>query len=366
MYINSHNIWFWRCIAILIKNNPHGGDIYTNKVKNDFSANVSPLGTVPEIIQAIKESAEDILSYPDAYCAELRAEISKKYSEVKLDNIICGNGAADLIFGFALATKPKKALIVSPTFCEYEIALKTVDCHINYYELKKENGFNLETELISSISAEYDALFICNPNNPTGKFYDISLIEKIVNHCKTTNTTVFIDECFFDLTGQSYDKSAVTLLKNKNLVVLKAFTKSYGIAGVRLGYLLTHNSDVIGKMSHSMQCWNVSTIAQAAGVAALKYGDEHIKKSVNLIQIERRFLCSELDKLNIKYIKSDCNFILFQSTASLFESMLNKGILIRSCSNFFGLDESYYRIAIKSNGENKAFIKALREIYENG
>ncbi len=350
---------------MLIKNNPHGGDIYNNKVKFDFSANVSPLGTPKQIVDVIKNSAEKILAYPDAYCSDLRKAIAKKHG-ISAENIICGNGAADLIFGFALALKPKNAVIVSPTFCEYEHALKTVDCSIDYYMLDEKNDFELNKDFVEILSDEIDVVFICNPNNPTGKFYDTTIIKKIADKCKKLGIMLFIDECFFDLTGHDAKNSAVNLLCNENIVALKAFTKSYGMAGVRLGYLLSENTKLIYQMSVYMQTWNVSTLAQNAGLAAINECEDHIKNSVKTIKKERMFLQSEFDKLKIKYYNSDVNFMLFKSNKDLYELLLSKEILIRKCDNFIGLDKSFYRIAIKNHEENMALIHALKEIYNYG
>ncbi len=355
----------WRCINILLNNNPHGGDIYSNNVDFDFSANVSPLGTPIEVINSIKNSAEKILPYPDAFCTELRQEISQKYS-LNNDEIIIGNGAAELIFSFTLATKPKHALIVSPTFCEYENALKSVDSNVDYFRLYEGNDFMLTDDLLLAITNETDIVFVCNPNNPTGKFYNISIIESIANKCKETKTLLFIDECFFDLSGKSSEKSAINLLDNTNIFILKAFTKSYGMAGVRLGYLLTKNREILYKMTTCSQSWNVSTIAQNAGIAALRQCDYHIEKTVKLIEEEREFLQKELGNLGLKFYTSDVNFILFKYKEDLYEKMLKKRVLIRKCSNFIGLDSSFYRIAVKNRSDNQAFVKALKEVISNG
>ncbi len=334
-------------------------------MKFDFSANISPLGTPNEITNSIRISAENVLSYPDPFCTELRAEIAKNYN-VARDNIMCGNGAADLIFGFSLALKPKKALIVSPTFCEYENALKSVDCEIKHYLLKECNDFQLRENILQEITDEIDVIFICNPNNPTGKFYQLSLMKKIANKCKSTGTLMFIDECFFDLTGKSFENSAINLLYNDRIFVLKAFTKSYGMAGVRLGYLLSENSDLLLKMSEVMQCWNVSTLAQNAGVTALKHCNSHIENSLRVIKAEKEYLEEELSNLNINYFKSDANFFLIKSEIDLYSKLFEKEILIRKCGNFLGLDDNFYRIAVKNHNENLALIKALKEIITNG
>ncbi len=314
-------------------------------------------------MESIKSSAEKIIAYPDPFCTKLRKTIAKYYN-IETSNIICGNGAADLIFGFVLAVNPKKALVVSPTFCEYENALNTVDCEVLHYNLDENNGFDLTENFTESITNEIDLVFICNPNNPTGRLYNISVIKKIADKCKETGTLLFLDECFFDLTGER--NSAVSIIDNSNMFILKAFTKSYGMAGVRLGYLLSSNYELICKMSEKMQSWNVSTIAQDAGVTALSLCGEHIQKSIQIIKDQRKYLEKELTSLGIEYFSSKVNFILFKADVSLYQKLLDKEILIRKCSNFLGLNENFYRIAVKNEHENKEFIKVLSEVITHG
>lgn len=346
---------------LIDKNNPHGGDIYRNKVIYDFSANISPLGTPDAVKKAIHDSADIVYAYPDPYCYELRQAISE-HENTPVDNIICGNGAADLIFQFALAIKPEHVLIVAPTFCEYSQSLLPAGCKIFYHLLSKDKKFKLYDDIVDKIDGYYDVLYICNPNNPTGSVYNKELMTAIADKCRRTGTLLFADECFCDFTANP-DKYSLTnqIADNPNIFILKAFTKSYGMAGVRLGYALTSDTALLEKMCSLSQTWNVSSVAQKAGIAALGCMD-HIKNALRIIHDEREYLSSSLRNLGYKVFDSDTNFLLFKGDEKLYQKLLNRGILIRNCGNFVGLDNSFYRCAVKTHDENIVLIKVLGEI----
>ena len=343
------------------KNSPHGGDIYNNKVEYDFSANTSPLGTPKAVKDAIIESAEYISAYPDPYCEKLIKAISST-ENIHKDYIICGNGAAELIFNFASAICPKNALIVAPTFCEYENSLSSIDCNTEYFILSPDENFSPSEKICEQINDSFDVVFICNPNNPTGKLFEKNLVKQIAQKCKSCNAFLFIDECFCDLTDNPDNNSFKDYLSDfENVIILKAFTKSYGMAGVRLGYAMTSNKELLKKMSCVTQAWNVSTIAQNAGIAALSCMD-FIDENRKIIKKEREYLTHNLKKLGFEVFKSQTNFILFKSNIDLYNELLKKEILIRNCGNFKGLDSSYYRCAIKNHEQNLEFILVLKEI----
>jgi len=346
---------------MLIKgNNEHGGDIYTHKVKLDYSANISPMGTPDFIKEAIIASAQEVSAYPDSYCNELRIALSK-YEAIPKDFIVCGNGAADIIFSFVNALKPKNALIVTPTFCEYEQVLHLVESNIFYYELEASNSFKLTEDILNQINDTLDTIFICNPNNPTGQLYSKELMIKISDKCKRHQVILFCDECFMDLTDKPANHSIVDeISKNEYLFVLKAFTKSFGMAGVRLGYGLSSNEKLLEKISKNTQIWNVSTVAQKAGEAAVE-NSEFLEKVRIVVGQQRDYLTKELLKLGLEVFESKVNFILFKAEVGLYEKLMEQKIMIRRCENFKGLNGYYYRCAVKNKEENKILIQALAE-----
>ena len=342
--------------------NPHGGDLYSAPVTIDFSANINPFGTPQAVKDAVAQSADWLLHYPDPYCRELVQAIGA-FESVPEGYILCGNGAAELIFSYCTALQPKRAMVLSPCFSEYETALHTVSCAVDHYLLSEEKQFALTEDFLSVLSAwDGDLLMICNPNNPTGQVIPRNLLEQIAEICREKAVRLFVDECFLDLT----DGGEALSLKEKlasmpHVLLLKAFTKSYGMAGLRLGYCLSADAQLLQKMGRGVQPWNVSIPAQKAGVAALQQR-EFVEKAKELIRKEREVLLSGLQKLGRKTIPTYTNYILFYSERELKQPLMEKGILIRSCANYPGLREGWYRIAVKLPEQNQILLDALEAI----
>jgi threonine-phosphate decarboxylase len=342
----------------------HGGDVYRHPDALDFSANINPLGTPPPVIEAAKRSMEMISHYPDAYQEKLIDALSE-YEKVPAEWLICGNGAAELIFTLVQALRPKKALIMAPTFAEYEQALKGVDCEVYYEILKEENGFRLDGNFAEKLNPELDLVFLCNPNNPTGILLDRALLGKIVRRCQQEQIWLVVDECFLDFVPEPEKETLKGMLEGcGNLFLLKAFTKRYAMAGLRLGYGITANRALKNAMEQRMQPWNVSIPAQEAGVAALKEC-EYVKRARKIVEEEKRYLKSELERAGCQVSDSEANYIFFKGEEKLHEKLLNEQIMIRDCSNYPGLCEGYYRIAVRTHEENEKLIAAVRKVREN-
>ena len=282
----------------------HGGDWYGFQAKYgrlplDYSANVSPFPTPKNICKAISLASENLTAYPDPECRLLRRAIAEKEG-VPPEWILCGNGAADLIVRFVLALKPRRALVTAPTFSDYQHALSILSCDIERYVLKEENGFLLQEDYLSVLSDDIDAAFLCEPNNPTGALTPMPFLEKAVKRCKDTETVFMVDECFNNFLNEPNAHTLVFLLEDSpHLVILKAFTKMYALAGVRLGYVICSNRDFLEKMEQAGQAWSVSTLAQSAGLAALKE-DDYVQKVRRVVQTQRPFLKASLQKLGIQ------------------------------------------------------------------
>lgn len=336
--------------------NYHGGRVYDKNIKLDFSININPLGMPSVVKQSIIDNVDNFEIYPDTDCLKLRKKLSK-IENVPFENIVCGNGADDLIFRISKAIKSNRALLLSPTFSEYEKSLE--DCIIKYYPLKNTLDFKIQPDILDYIH-NIDIMYLCNPNNPTGTLIDDNLFDLIVDKCIHENITLIVDECFLDFTihGKSFKRY---LNKNINLIILKAFTKIYSMAGIRLGYALCSTSDLCNKIFSCGQSWSVSSVAQICGLSALDCSN-YIQDTKTYIQKEREFLISNLKRLNIKYYPTTTNYILLQSSLDLYSLLLNYGILIRNCSNYVGLDKSYFRIAIKKHSENIILINTLEKI----
>jgi len=337
--------------------NPHGGDIYGGEITLDFSANTNPFGTPQGVLEAIREALPQIHRYPDPYCRELVRAIGA-FEGVPEEHILCGSGAAELIYAYCDAVRPEKAVELAPTFSEYGLGLARTGCQISRYVLSKENGFTLEEGFLDFLEEEKPgAVFLCNPNNPTGRPIPAPLLEKVLRVCRREGIRLFLDECFVDLSDRCASRKD-KLEENPNLFLLKAFTKSYGMAGIRLGYGLSADKELLRRMSQAVQPWNVSSLAQAAGVAALKEG-AFLQKTRDLIQTERQWLKGELESLGFWVCPSEANFLLFQGPEDLGLKLRKEGIAIRDCGNYQGLGKGWYRVAVRLPQENRRLTAAL-------
>ena len=252
----------------------HGGDWAGYRAEFgrdalDFSANVSPLGLPAGVAAAITAALPTADRYPDPLCRELCAAIAEAEG-VPADWILCGNGAADLIFRLALALRPRRALLPAPTFAEYAAALDTVNCTVKRFYLNEQNDFALTEAFADAVDEATDVVFLCQPNNPTGQVTRPAMVEKLLRRCTACGATLVVDECFLDFLPDRDALTAKQLLRDApNVIILKAFTKLYAMAGVRLGYALCSGAALLAKMRTAGQPWAVSSLAQAAGLAAL-------------------------------------------------------------------------------------------------
>ena len=328
----------------------------------DFSANVSPLG-VPEAVRRAAEAAlAEAGRYPDPLCRALREKLASCHG-VPADWVLCGSGAADLIYRLAAARRPRRALVTAPTFSEYENALALWGCQVSRFPLCEEKGFAVTEEILSAITPELDMLFLCEPNNPTGRTTDRALLERILERCNACGTLLAVDECFNDLLD---DPAAHTLLDSlpryENLLILRAFTKSHGLAGLRLGYALSQNVPLLETMTRSGPPWAVSAPAQAAGLAALA-DDESLKALRQLIRRERPRLAAGLTALGCRVCPGEANYLLFfRGVPDLSRRLAERGVLIRDCSNYHGLGNGWYRAAVRTQVENTAFLNMMEEV----
>ena len=365
----------------------HGGNIYKIfREKNidkilDYSSNINPYGLPENLKKEIFEKLFVLERYPDPDYIELREKIAEK-NNLNIENIIVGNGATEIIFLFMKILSPKKVLIVSPTFGEYERAIKAStlandSLEINYFELKETENFvlnvkNLETELENN----YDLLILCNPNNPTGQFLKLKKLEEILKICEQKNTKLFVDEAFVEFVEDWENESIINSKENKeNLFVIRAFTKFFAIPGLRLGYGICFNNNLLKKMLEKKEPWSVNNIADLAGKTVLD-DENYIQKTKEWIKDQKKYMYENLNKIEgLRAYKTEVNFILLKIEDNLLEKgldvknlrkkMLEKGILIRDASNFIYLNKHYFRLAIKDKLNNEKVIETLTSILKN-
>ena len=338
----------------------HGGDVwaYARPVL-DFSANLHPLGMPPAVAEAARAAVPLAIHYPDPLCRELRRAIAAR-DGVGEDQILCGAGAADLIIRLCLALQPRKALVTAPTFSEYGQALSLAGCAVSRHLLHPEEHFDLTESILPEITQDTDLVFLCNPNNPTGRLIAPALLAAILRRCEEAGALLVVDECFLELTEA--EGMSPLLHTHPALVLLRAFTKTYAIPGLRLGYLLTANTPLLEAAAAAGQPWSVSTVAQAAGIAACGCRDWP-RKGREVLAVERPALLKGLRDLGLTVWEGSANYLLFraQGNIPLKERLEERDILIRSCANYPGLGPEYYRVAVRTAPDNAILLRALKE-----
>ena len=385
----------------------HGGNIYKifreKNIKEilDYSSNINPYGIPESLKKRITENLEILERYPDPDYIELRQKLAH-LNNVNMSDIILGNGATEIIFLFMKVINPQKVLIVSPTFREYERAIKATErvenssilgdsnkkedddnsyekqkIEIEYFELKENDDFKLNiNNLKNELEKKYDLLIMCNPNNPTGKFLKLDKTEEILKECNKYNTKLFIDEAFIDFLKDGIKESIINTKEDKqNLFVTRAFTKFFAIPGLRLGYGIYFDKNLEKEISEKKEPWSVNNIAEIAGLTVLD-DTEYIEKTLKWITEEKIYMYEKLNEITgIKPYKTETNFITVKIEDKLFskelnvkilrEKILEYGILIRDASNFKFLDERFFRLAIKNRKNNDRVIETLKKIFDD-
>ncbi|MBD5550422.1 MAG: aminotransferase class I/II-fold pyridoxal phosphate-dependent enzyme [Lachnospiraceae bacterium] len=337
----------------------HGGDVYRNHVDIDFSINVNPLGTPECVKEALHRAVEMCGKYPDIE-AERLGETVSMFLGVSGEYLLFGNGASELFMAIVHAIKPKKVVIPVPSFYGYEYAAKSVDSEIIYYEMNQKNHFCVKEDINCMLTKDVDLLFLANPGNPIGNLIDKEMMKELLLHCRDKGIYVVVDECFIDFCGNRFSLLS-EIEKSEHLILVRAFTKIFSIPGVRLGYLVCKSKAVRTQIVDQLPEWNLSCFAQEAGCICAKQA-EFIAETVNYIEKERQFMEEELRRKGFQTFPSVSNFITFYSDIPLYERLLEKGILIRDCSNFRGLGKGFYRIAVKSRKENEILFMALESL----
>ena len=351
----------------------HGGDLdiieknYKIAKENiiDFSGNINPLGISNKLEKTIKDNLSVITTYPDKDYISLKEAISK-YCNCDKNHIIVGNGATEIISLFIKNLSPKNAIIISPSYSEYERELKNNNCNINFFNLEEDDDFLLNIDkLINCINDKIDLIVLCNPNNPTGTAINNEQIKRILNKCKF----LMIDETYAEFSSISENICATSLVNDyDNLFVIRGTSKFFGVPGIRLGYGICKNKTILDKINKHKDPWSVNSIANLIGITMFN-DNEYIEKTKNLIFNQKLYIFEELSKIkNLKFYKTNSNFILCKilnnktTSTKLFENLIKENILIRDAKNFPFLNDSFFRFCILSEKNNKLLIEKLKNI----
>lgn len=348
--------------------NRHGGDVYAEDLTAeplDFSASINPLGMPEDVRAAACAALEQSGHYPDPLCRKVRAAIATREG-VTAEQVFCGGGAADVLFRLMLALQPKKVLLPAPTFGEYEQAAALAGSEIVRVPLREAAAFDLEPVFLDAVTPDIDAVIVCNPNNPTGRTVPKRLVRKVMERCAEIGAVLLVDECFHDF----LDKPAETVMtdcvaENQNLVLLRSFTKMYAMPGLRIGYCLSSDETLLTRMYDTGAPWSVSVVAQACGIAAARDTAFPVRTQ-QYVARQRRLLEDGLRDLGFFVPGSEANYVFFRNDRidDLAQRLRIRGILIRSCENFAGLDRRWFRVAVRTQTENFVLLHTLRQLRE--
>lgn len=358
----------------------HGGDIYRNTVELDFSVNGNPCGMPAGVKEALHQAVEQCVHYPDPDVEGLREKLAESL-RVAGQQILVGNGASELFPAIVRAVAPRRTVIPVPSFGGYTYAVSAWSGDTFYVPLCEDNGFTLTEEILPVLDGQTDLLVLAQPNNPVGNLIEETQLERVLAHCREKGVRVILDECFLELCPQGARKSFASRVNTyPNVLVVRAFTKTYAMPGVRLGYAVCSDVKLLERVRGQLSEWNVSVLAQAAGIAALE-DRTYLKESVKQIAMWREQLAAGLETLGFRVYPGETNFVLFkwdqelkqelgrepeqnQMQGYLYRAMLERKILIRDCSNYRGLGVGYYRVAVRTKEENDRLLQMMKEIIE--
>lgn len=331
-----------------------------------FSANVNPLGISPGMRKTLSAHLDAITAYPDREYASLRRCIAD-YVHSDIENIIVGNGSTELISLFIQIEHPKKALILGPTYSEYEREIFLGGGTAHYYPLKEKDDFRLDlSDFMERLNESIDLLVICNPNNPTSSAITRTQMRQILDVCKQHDIFVMADETYVEFAENMDEITSIPLTHYyNNIIILRGTAKFFAAPGLRLGYAVTGNRDLIKSINTRKNPWTINSLAVIAG--ELMFTDEdYIRKTKALISAERTRIYNMLQKSpDFKPYPASANFLLAKilkknvTSQDLFDRTIRKGLMIRDCSTFPFLDQKYIRFCFMMPKDNDRLLSCL-------
>ncbi len=357
----------------------HGGDIWGFSRKYDipledvleFSGPINYLGPSPKAVEAVKQNAKLIRFYPDPNPVEFKEEVAKYVGHgIEEENILLGNGSIELIYMIA-ESLPRgfKTLIPVPSFSEYEKAALRIGGEPVFIQLPE--NFVLESEKIKkAVTDDTKIMCICNPHSPSGTLYSKKTILDLVDFCNKKDIIFSIDENYIEFAEKSEETTVAGMVKEyENLFVIRSVTKFYGMPGIRLGYAIAAGN-LIDKLETVRQPWSINGLAGAVTLAAFN-DKEYIENTKQTIAKERTALTKSLSEIEGLHVyPSVTNFLLVRiqsrklTSTMLKELLAKERILIRDCCTFVGLDDSYFRVTVRSFKDNLILLNALKKAFK--
>lgn len=323
----------------------------------DFSENCNPAGPPRAIIDLWPNLMTRLHAYPDPAGEPFLSKVAE-YHRVPKASVFAGNGAAEILSLIAERYRGKQAIVVHPTFSEYEATLQAKGVEIERVIASESDDFRLPVEAILARLPEVSVVYICTPNNPTGIMPKREDLLAVIRKAKEVECEVVLDEAFIDFIDES--RSFIQELKDfPHVIVVRSMTKMYAIPGIRLGYVVAHR-DVIAGLKSAAPHWNVNGMAAVIGAVCL--GEEAYREAaIRHAQVEREKMTVFLKEYGCTVTKSEANFLSFKphDAGKLYKHMLAKGIVLRHSENFRGMDGRWLRIGMKSGEEMEELRKEL-------
>lgn len=344
----------------------HGGDTLSYKDLYegeliDYSSNINPLGTPEGLHKELIEGFHTLNAYPDIHYRKLKDSVAA-YLNCQIKNVLVGNGAVEIIDNFII--KADRVIVFTPSFAEYELRALVHGKELEYIPYKED--FHIDIKSLEGKIKKDDLLILGNPNNPTGLRIEKKTLLDLYKVIKKQNAYLLLDEAFYEFCPEDYD--SIELFKDKdykNVGVIRAATKFFSLPGIRLGYACA-SKEKVDEIKKVELPWSINSLADIAGQFIFK-DKEYIKKSKDYIEDERQFILNNLKKIRgIRPYKTQTNYMLIKSEKwdedYLFRHFLSRGIIIRKCSSFLGLEKDHIRVAIKDRKNNERLIKAFKEL----
>ena len=359
-----------------MKKHSHGADLYDLETKyqwraddiRDFSSNINPLGPSPKALTYFRDHLAALSRYPDPEYRKLREAIGR-YVHASADDVLLGSGTSQLIQAYIAYMKPKKALLNSPCYSEYERELEKNRAHIVEYTLDYHANFKIDVDDVIRIIREegIDLYVLTNPNNPTGSILTRVDIERILDE---TDAHMLVDETYIEFTDRGVYSAAALATQRKDLFVVRGTSKFFATPGIRLGYGLTGNPHIKNALAETLSMWGINVAAEIMG--RIMFSDESYRaKTYHLVQEEKEKLCAGLEAIDsLKVFPSYGNFVLVKikdrshTAKELREALMDKKLIIRDCTSFRNLDSRFFRFCILDEKSNDALLGEIRKFFK--
>lgn len=326
-----------------------------------LASNENPLGTSPKASKAVSDWANNMAIYPDGNSTDLKNALSAKL-DVGVDQLLFGSGTDQIleIIAQTYINPGDNAIMGYPSFPRYETVVSVMEGEVKNIPLTGDYRMDLN-EMLKAVDGRTKIIWLCNPNNPTGTMItaeeQMDFIKKVPK-----NVLLILDEAYYEYAlGGDYPDSIKYLKEFDNLLILRTFSKAYGLAGLRIGYAVS-NKEVIGYLNRVRGPFNTNAAAQIAAIAALD-DEGFIHRSMENNKKGKEYLYSSFKEMGLYYVPTHANFMMVKvglPSDLVFKELLKKGLIIRS-GDIFGMDD-WIRLTIGTPEENEIFIKALAEV----